>query len=140
MRGENNLQLSFGETFIDPSLFELDDELTQVDTLLSQRELVRPFEACFDETVGRPGTPVAVYLRMMYLKFRWGLSYEELEAEGAASVAVFLSSFAHGFGTRLDHADQTQSAFWRGPDRRVEQGVGEAFGEDEIHQRPAYSH
>jgi IS5 family transposase len=81
MRGQNNLQLSFGETFIDPSLFELDDELTQVDSLLNQRELVRPFEACFDETMGRPGTPVAVYLRMMYLKFRWGLSYEELEAE-----------------------------------------------------------
>jgi hypothetical protein len=81
MRGQNNLQLSFGETFIDPSLFELDDELKKVDALLGQRELLRPFEECFDETMGRPGTPVAVYLRKMYLKFRWGLSYEELESE-----------------------------------------------------------
>lgn len=81
MRGQTNLQLSFGETFIDPSLFELSDELRQVDVLLQERELLKPFEECFDETIGRPGTPVDVYLRMMYLKFRWGLSYEELEAE-----------------------------------------------------------
>ena len=31
--------------------------------------------------MGRPGTPVGIYLRMMYLKFRWGLSYEEVERE-----------------------------------------------------------
>ena len=31
--------------------------------------------------MGRPGTAVGIYLRMMYLKFRWGLSYEEVEAE-----------------------------------------------------------
>lgn len=29
----------------------------------------------------RPGTPVDVYLHRMYLKFRWGLSYEEVEHE-----------------------------------------------------------
>jgi hypothetical protein len=28
-----------------------------------------------------PGTPVYTYLRVMYLKFHWGLSYEELECE-----------------------------------------------------------
>lgn len=81
MRGQSDLQLSFGEAFIDPSLFELDEELIQVDRLLMRRELIQPFEACFDETMGRPGTPIDVYLRMMYLKFRWGLSYEELERE-----------------------------------------------------------
>ena len=31
--------------------------------------------------MGRPGTAVGIYLRMMYLKFRWGLSYEEVETE-----------------------------------------------------------
>jgi transposase, IS5 family len=29
--------------------------------------------------MGRPGTAVDVYLRMMYLRFRWGLSYEKVE-------------------------------------------------------------
>jgi IS5 family transposase len=73
--------MSFGEGFIDPRLFELDDELKRVDQLLSQREFVKPFEAVFDPTMGRPGTAVDVYLRMMYLKFRWGLAYEEVETE-----------------------------------------------------------
>ena len=59
----------------------MDEELTEVDRLLSTTELIRPFEAVFDPIMGRPGTPVDVYLRMMYLKFRWGLSYEEVERE-----------------------------------------------------------
>ena len=81
MRGQSSQQLSFGEGFIDPQLFELDDELKRVDQLLSEREFLKPFEAVFDPTMGRPGTAVDVYLRMMYLKFRWGLSYEEVEVE-----------------------------------------------------------
>lgn len=81
MRGQSSQQLSFGEGFIDPQLFQLDDELKRVDQLLSEREFLKPFEAVFDPTMGRPGTAVDVYLRMMYLKFRWGLSYEEVETE-----------------------------------------------------------
>jgi len=81
MRGHSSQQLSIGDGFIDPSLFELDGELKRVDELLCERTLLKPFEAVFDETMGRPGTAVDVYLRMMYLKFRWGLSYEEVETE-----------------------------------------------------------
>ena len=81
MRGQSSSQLSFGEGFIDPRLFELDQELKHVDALLSEREFLKPFEAVFDPSMGRPGTAVDVYLRMMYLKFRWGLSYEEVETE-----------------------------------------------------------
>src|SRR4029078_7483106 len=71
----------FGDGFIDASLYELDDELKQVDELLSDMQLLKPFDAAFDPGLGRPGTAVGVYLRMMYLKFRWGLSYEEVERE-----------------------------------------------------------
>ena len=74
-------QFGFGDGFIDPSLYELDEELKKVDELLSQSQLLKPFEEVFDESLGRPGTPVGIYLRMMYLKFRWGLSYEEVERE-----------------------------------------------------------
>ena len=81
MRGQLSQQLSFGDGFLDPSLYELNDELKRVDALLSQKEFLAPFEDIFSETMGRPGTPVPVYLRMQYLKSRFGLSYEEVEAE-----------------------------------------------------------
>lgn len=81
MRKSISQQMSFGDGFIEPSLYELDDELNKADELLSKAELLKPFEEVFDESQGRPGTPVGIYLRMMYLKFRWGLSYEEVERE-----------------------------------------------------------
>ena len=81
MRRAISQQLSFGDGFIDPSLYQLDEELKKVDELLSQGPLLKPFEELFDENMGRPGTPAGIYLRMMYLKFRWGLSYEEVEIE-----------------------------------------------------------
>ena len=73
--------MSFGDGFIDASLYELDEELKKVDELLGDAKLLKPFEEVFDDSMGRPGTAVGIYLRMMYLKFRWGLSYEEVEAE-----------------------------------------------------------
>lgn len=81
MRARTTQQLSFGDGFIDPSLYELDEELKRVDQLLSQKEFIEPFGDVFSETMGRPGTPIPVYLRMQYLKSRFGLSYEELERE-----------------------------------------------------------
>jgi len=81
MRRAISQQLSFGDGFIDPNLHQLDEELKKVDELLSQGPLLKPFAALFDESMGRPGTPEGIYLRMMYLKFRWGLSYEEVEIE-----------------------------------------------------------
>lgn len=81
MRKAISQQLSFGDGFIDPSLYELDEELKKVDELLSPGQLLKPFEDLFDPSMGRPGTPAGIYLRMMYLKFRWGLSYEEVEIE-----------------------------------------------------------
>ena len=81
MRKAISQQLSFGDGFIDASLYQLDEELKKVDELLSQGQLLKPFEEVFDQSMGRPGTPAGVYLRMMYLKFRWGLSYEEVETE-----------------------------------------------------------
>lgn len=81
MRKAISHQMSFGDGFIDPSLYQLDEELKKVDELLSHGQLLKPFEELFDESMGRPGTPAGIYLRMMYLKFRWGLSYEEVEIE-----------------------------------------------------------
>ena len=81
MREKTTQQLTFAEEFLEPSLYELNDELKKVGELLQNREILKPFKNKFHETKGRPGTPVDTYLRMMYLKFRWGLSYEEVECE-----------------------------------------------------------
>lgn len=81
MRSPISQQMSFGDGFIDASLYELDEELTKLDELLSDVQLLKPFEEAFDPSLGRPGTAVGIYLRMMYLKFRWGLSYEEVQRE-----------------------------------------------------------
>lgn len=81
MRRPISQQMSFGDGFIDASLYELDEELKKVDEFLSNAQLLKPFEEVFDPSLGRPGTAVGIYLRMMYLKFRWGLSYEEVERE-----------------------------------------------------------
>ena len=81
MRKVISEQMSFGDGFIDASLYKLDEELKKVDELLSSSALLKSFEEVYDESQGRPGTPVGIYLRMMYLKFRWGLSYEEVEIE-----------------------------------------------------------
>ena len=101
MRKVISEQMSFGDGFIDASLYELDEELKKVDELLGDAKLLKPFEEVFDESMGRPGTAVGIYLRMMYLKFRWGLSYEEVEA----AVAILLPSFADGLGARRHHVD-----------------------------------
>jgi len=58
--------MSFGDGFIDSSLYELDEELKKADELLSNASMLKPFEEIFDESLGRPGTPVGIYLRMMH--------------------------------------------------------------------------
>ena len=47
--------MSFGDGFIDASLYELDEELKKVDELLSNAQLLKPFEEVFDPSLGRPG-------------------------------------------------------------------------------------
>jgi transposase, IS5 family len=92
VHGRTSQQLSFAKGFLDPSLYELNDELKKIDELLENRPFLKSFEDTFHVTMGRPGTPVDTYLRIMYLKFRWGLSYEELECKVRVrlSLAIFL--------------------------------------------------
>ena len=45
-----------------------------------------PFTPFFDPRLGRPSTPMEVYLRLMFLKFRYRLGYETLCREVADSI------------------------------------------------------
>ena len=78
-----------------PSLFEsvlpelvlrLPGELARVDGLLDDPAFFAPFVPFFDPRIGRPSTPMETYLRLMFLKFRYGLGYELLCREVTDSI------------------------------------------------------
>ena len=66
------------------------------------RRFFEPFRPFFDPTMGRPSIPMETYLRMMFLKFRYGLGFEPLCAEVADSpgVAAVLPGPARVLGCR----------------------------------------
>jgi IS5 family transposase len=80
-------QPSLWETVLPPELFQMNEELTQVDELLKDERFLAPFQQRFGTGIGRPTTAVATYLRMMYLKYRYQLGYEVLVKEVKDSFA-----------------------------------------------------
>jgi len=81
MRGRINATMSFGDGYVDPSPYKLDDELKAVNLLLTNRTMLKRLEEMFHPTMGAPGTSTDVYVHMLCLKFRYGLSNEDLERE-----------------------------------------------------------
>jgi Transposase domain (DUF772) len=62
-------------------------EVERVDRLLEDRRIVEPYRAFFHATLGRPSIPIETYLRLMFLKFRYRLSFESLCREVADSIS-----------------------------------------------------
>jgi IS5 family transposase len=89
LRLDNNSQEqpSLWESVLPPELFQMNEELTKVDKLLSDERFLMPFQEKFGTITGRPTTAVATYLRMMYLKYRYRLGYEVLVKEVKDSFA-----------------------------------------------------
>ena len=71
-------QVSLWEAVLPAELLRLPEELARVDELLDDEAFFGPFEEFFDPRIGRPSTPMEVYLRLMFLKFRYRLGYETL--------------------------------------------------------------
>lgn len=61
--------------------------LAEVDELLDDTRFFEPFGAFFSPCFGRPSIPMEVYLRMMFLRFRYRLGFEVLCREVADSLA-----------------------------------------------------
>jgi IS5 family transposase len=78
---------SLWETVLPPELFQMNEELTRVDELLDDEHFFAPFRKGFGTRLGRPTTAVSTYLRLMYLKHRYGLGYEVLVKEVSDSFA-----------------------------------------------------
>jgi transposase, IS5 family len=82
-----NPQASLWEAILPAEALGLPSELTTVDRLLDDPVLIQPFRAHFDPTRGRPSVPLDTYLRLMFLKHRYGLGYELLCREVADSIS-----------------------------------------------------
>jgi len=77
----NDRQLSFADASLPKELLGLSEELAKVDTLLDDPRFMHAFLERFNTRVGRPTVPIETYLRLMYLKHRYGLGYETLVKE-----------------------------------------------------------
>jgi transposase, IS5 family len=71
-------QGSLFELLLPAGMRVLSGELAEIDVLLDDERFFTPFRPFFDPTEGRPSIPVETYLRMMFLKYRFGLGYERL--------------------------------------------------------------
>ena len=78
---------SLWESVLPPELFQMNEELTRVDKLLDDERSFAPFRERFCTRMGWPTTTVATYLRMMYLKHRYGMGYEVLVKEVSDNLA-----------------------------------------------------
>jgi IS5 family transposase len=69
---------SLWEAVLPAELRELPPELGKIDAILDEDRFLAPFRARLTATIGRPTIPIETYLRLMYLKHRYGLGYETL--------------------------------------------------------------
>ena len=76
---------SLWEAVLPAELRELPPELAKVDAILDDDRFLAPFRSRLTATIGRPTIPIETYLRLMYLKHRYGLGYETLCREVADS-------------------------------------------------------
>jgi transposase, IS5 family len=79
-------EVSLWEAVLPEEVLRLPEELARVDALLDDPVFFAPFVPFFDPRLGRPSTPMEVYLRLMFLKFRYRLGYESLCREVADSI------------------------------------------------------
>lgn len=76
---------SLWEAVLPAELRELPPELAKVDEILDDDRFLAPFRSRLTSRIGRPTIPIESYLRLMYLKHRYGLGYETLCKEVADS-------------------------------------------------------
>ena len=76
---------SLWEAVLPEEVRALPPELGKVDAILDDDRFLAPFRSRLTATIGRPTIPIETYLRLMYLKHRYGLGYETLCKEVADS-------------------------------------------------------
>ncbi|WP_190014294.1 ISNCY family transposase [Geosporobacter subterraneus] len=74
-------QPTVAQVLIPKAAYQLTPELEKIDKLLQDESFEEPIVKQFNTQRGRPTVPVRVYIRMMFLKYYAGLSYEDLVPE-----------------------------------------------------------
>jgi IS5 family transposase len=70
---ESDPQTSLWEALLPEQAKRLPAEPAQVDAYLDDERFVAPWRALVDRRLGRPPVPVDSLLRLLYLKYRFGL-------------------------------------------------------------------
>ena len=97
-----NPQRTLWETVLPPGYQDLPAQLASVDALLDDPVFVEPYRRHFSAVLGRPSIPIETYLRMMFLKHRYGLGYETLCGEVADSL-TWMRFCRIPLGNRVPH-------------------------------------
>lgn len=87
MLRERTVQRDYWDLILPESVRRMSPELEAVDGLLDDERFLKPFRVAFPSKRGRPTIPMEVYLRLMYLKFRYKLGYEALTAEVSNNIS-----------------------------------------------------
>jgi IS5 family transposase len=80
-------QRDFWDYLLPEEARRMSPELEKVDAILDDESFLAPFRERFPAKRGRYTIPMETYLRLMYLKVRYGLGYESLMAEVNDSVS-----------------------------------------------------
>jgi IS5 family transposase len=78
MLRERSVEESLWEAVLPAQLRELPDELRKVGGILDDDRFLAPVRSRLTSRIGRPTIAIETYLRLMYLKHRYGLGYETL--------------------------------------------------------------
>src|SRR3954465_9202563 len=118
------VEVSLWEAVLPEEVLRLPEELARVDALLDDPVFFAPFGPFFDPRLGRPSTPMEVYLRLMFLKFRYRLGYETLCREVRDSITWrrFCRIRARRPGAAPDHADEAHHPLRHRRGGRVQPG------------------
>src|SRR5215213_10180726 len=137
-------QPTLWEAILPEELRRLPEELARVDALLDDAVFFAPFVPFFEPRLGRPSTPMEVYLRLMFLKFRYRLGYETLCREVTDSITwrPVLPDPARRPCPAPDHADEADHPLRHRGGGWVQRGVvGQGRrGEAAAHRAAARGH
>ena len=90
-------------------------ELSRVDELLDDPAFFEPFRPFFHPVLGRKSVPMEMFLRLIYLKYRYRVGFEALCREVADSVSWSRFCRAPLWGSVPDHSTLKKIAKRCGP-------------------------